>query len=348
MSEPALDASGDMLRETTARVLRNLVTDAARAQMAGGALPLALWSALEELGLPYALLPEDAGGFGAPLAQALSLLAIAGEHALPLPLADAMLARLLLAKAGVEAPQGMLALAPGAEVALDGRGRASGWAWGVPWGRHAAAVVIVCETPGGPVILAAPQSALKIEPGADIAGDPSDTIRFEAVASAPAPFGVLEARAAGAATRALMIAGALGAVTAMTTQYAGERQQFGRAIGKFQAVQQNLAVLAGQSASAAAAADFAADAVAAWGPGLVPAVAAAKLRCGEAAGLGAAIAHQTHGAIGFTREHRLHRYTLRLSAWRDAYGREAEWARYLGRHVLAAGPEGLWPALTAL
>jgi len=348
VTELSPDASGDMLRQTTARALRDLLTDAARAEIAGGAMPKALWSALEEFGLPYALLPEEAGGFGAPLAEALSLLSVAGERALPLPLADTMLARFLLAKAGVAAPPGMLTLAPGGEVVLDGRGRASGWAWSVPWGRHAAAVVIVSETVGGPVIFAAPQFALKVEPGVDIAGDPSDTIRFEAVATAPASFTALEARAAGAATRALMIAGALRAITAMTTQYAEERKQFGRAIGKFQAVQQNLAALAGQSASAAAAADLAAEAVAAWGAGLIPAVAAAKVRCGEAAGVGAAIAHQTHGAIGFTREHRLHHYTLRLSAWRDSYGREAEWARYLGAHLFAAGPEGLWPALTAL
>jgi alkylation response protein AidB-like acyl-CoA dehydrogenase len=348
VTELSPDASGDMLRETTARALRDLLTDRARAELAQGALPQALWSALEELGLPYALLAEEAGGFGAPLAQALSLLTVVGEHALPLPLADTMLARFLLAKAGVEAPQGMLTLAPGAEISLDGRGRASGRAWSAPWGRYAAAVVVVAETAGRPVILAAPQSALKVEPGADIAGDPSDTIRFETIATVPAPFSVLEARAAGAATRALMIAGALRTVTAMTTQYAEERKQFGRAIGKFQAVQQNLAVLAGCSAAAAAVADLAAEAVAAWGPGLVPSVAAAKVRCGEAAGAGAAIAHQTHGAIGFTREHRLHHYTLRLSAWRDAYGREAEWARHLGRHLLAAGPEGLWPAITAL
>ena len=348
MTELSSDASGDMLRETTGRALRDLLTDAARAEIASGAMPQELWSALEELGLPYALLTEEAGGFGAPPAQALSLLVIAGEHALPLPLADTMLARFLLAKAGVEAPPGLLTLAPGAEVVLDSRGRASGRAWNAPWGRHAAAVVAVSETADGPVVLAAPQSALQVEPGADIAGDPSDTIRFEAVPTSRAPFTAQEARAAGAATRALMIAGALSAVTAMTTQYAEERKQFGRAIGKFQAVQQNLAVLAGQSASALAAADLAADAVVAWGPGLVPAVAAAKVRCGEAAGVGAAIAHQTHGAIGFTREHRLHHYTLRLSAWRDQFGREAEWARYLGGHLFAAGPEGLWPALTAI
>ena len=347
---PGAESAGDMLRTATARVLGDLLTDAARETLADGATTQELWSKLEELGLPSALAPEKFGGFGVPVAEALSLLAVAGEYALPLPLADTMLAGFLLGKAGMEAPSGPLTVAPGAELTIDAGGRATGWAWDVPWGQHARSVVIVAETAGRRVIVAVPQSAAKVETGANVAGDPRDTIRFEAavVAIAPAPFSLLDVRAAGAATRALMLAGALRAVTAMTTQYAEERKQFGRAIGKFQAIQQSLAVLAGQSASATAAADMAADAVAAWGQVLAPAVAAAKIRCGEAAGTGAAIAHQVHGAIGFTREHRLHHYTRRLWAWRDEYGREAEWARRLGSHLVAAGPAGLWPAITAI
>ena len=44
---------------------------------------------------------------------------------------------------------------------------------------------------------------------------------------------------------------------------------------------------------------------------------------GEAAGIGAAIAHQMHGAIGFTQEHQLHYLTRRLWSWRDEFGNEA-------------------------
>ena len=62
--------------------------------------------------------------------------------------------------------------------------------------------------------------------------------------------------------RTQQIAGALTRLTEMTTQYAQDRVQFGRPIGKFQAVQQNLAVLAGQTAAAVAGADLAAEAVA--------------------------------------------------------------------------------------
>jgi acyl-CoA dehydrogenase len=342
------ESSGEMLRAATAEALRGMLTDEARATLSGGAIPDNVWSALEEIGLPNALSPEDAGGFGVPTAEALSLLKVAGEYALPLPLADTMLARFLLGKAGVDAPPGVLTVAPGAELTIGSDGRASGRAWNVPWGRHAAAVVVVSQSADGPIILVVPRSSSEVEPRVNIAGDARDTVRFKGVAIMPAPFDALSARAAGAATRSLMMAGALRTVAAMTTQYAEEREQFGRAIGKFQAIQQTLAVLAGQAASAGVAADIAADAVANWGEGLAPAVAAAKIRCGEAAGSCAAIAHQTHGAIGFTREHRLHHYTRRLWAWRDEFGGEAEWARLLGEHFVTAGAAGLWPAIAAV
>src|SRR6185312_13288779 len=107
--------------------------------------------------------------------------------------------------------------------------------------------------------------------------------------------------------------------------YANERVAFERPIGKFQAVQQNLARLAGETAAALAAAGSAADALAqatSIDDALFLEAAAAKIRSAEAAAEGAAIAHQVHGAIGFTQEHVLHRYTLRLLGWRDDFGNE--------------------------
>lgn len=73
--------------------------------------------------------------------------------------------------------------------------------------------------------------------------------------------------------------------------------------------------------------------------------AAAKIRVGEAAGEGAAIAHQVLGAIGFTKEHTLHRFTQRLWAWRDDFGNESFWAVKLGNRVAANGADALWPML---
>src|SRR5207248_10566106 len=125
---------------------------------------------------------------------------------------------------------------------------------------------------------------------------------------------------------------------------------FGRPIGKFQAVQHHLARLAGETAAALAAAGSAADTIAGTGSfddGIFLEAASAKIRCAEAAAEGAAIAHQVHGAIGFTKEHILHRYTLRMLAWRDDFGNESYWAVELGNKIAAGGADEFWPLVAA-
>jgi alkylation response protein AidB-like acyl-CoA dehydrogenase len=99
-------------------------------------------------------------------------------------------------------------------------------------------------------------------------------------------------------------------------------------------------------AAAGSAADAIADAVA-FDEGIFLEAASAKIRVGEAAGAGSAIAHQVLGAIGFTREHTLHRFTRRLWAWRDDFGNESFWAVELGKAVAAKGADELWSMLAA-
>ena len=154
----------------------------------------------------------------------------------------------------------------------------------------------------------------------------------------------------GAAARAMQMTGALQSILERSVAYAKERVAFERPIGGFQAVQHNLARLAGETAAALAAAGSAADAIAtepSFNEAVLLEVASAKIRVGEAAETGSAIAHQVHGAIGFSREHVLHRYTQRLWAWRDDFGPESHWALRLGEQVAARGADALWPALAA-
>src|SRR5689334_16701691 len=78
--------------------------------------------------------------------------------------------------------------------------------------------------------------------------------------------------------------------------------------------------------------------------GTLSAVVAAKAQASDSAGTVAAIAHQLHGAIGTTEEHRPRLTTTRLWSWRDEDGTAAECFAELGRAALgAAGPGGgLW------
>jgi acyl-CoA dehydrogenase len=179
-------------------------------------------------------------------------------------------------------------------------------------------------------ILGGPE--FRLEPDTNLAGEPWDRVD---------PPGLDVMTPMGALVRSVQIAGALEAVLDMTVAYAGERVQFGQPIGRFQAVQQQLAVLAGEAMAAAAATDRAIAE-----PGAAT-IAAAKVRCAEAATAGTAIAHQIHGAIGVTAEHRLQHYTRRLWSWRDDFGSEAAWAIELGRIVAAQGADRFWDASRA-
>ena len=170
--------------------------------------------------------------------------------------------------------------------------------------------------------------------------------RARVIAAAPA--GRMSASALrqyGALVRSAQMAGGLEYLLAQTVRYVSERKQFGRPIASFQAIQHNLALLADHTAAAGIAAMNAFRAADRGDAAFE--IAAAKVRTGEAAGLGAGIAHQCHGAIGFTYEHSLHFVTRRLWSWRAEFGAESHWAAEVGRHVAGRGADQLWPDLTA-
>ncbi|WP_432201255.1 acyl-CoA dehydrogenase family protein [Erythrobacter sp. W53] len=310
------------------------------------------WDALAEFGAPLMLLGEEQGGFGLPVQDAFALVHFAGQFCVPLPLAEAMLGNWALAQAGLPLGEGPLTVAvpqPGDDVHLErreGGWHIAGTVSGVPWGRFADVVLIA----DGHMVRIA-RGLGQIHHDANLADQPRDTLTFDTqlsngmvAESAELTPAIVEA--AGAALCTASIAGALERVLDMAVNYAGEREQFGRPIAKFQAIQQNLARLAGESVAAngalgLAASSFASD-VARSG------IAAAKSRASEAGGDGAAIAHQIFAAIGFTREHRLNHYTRSLWSWREEFGNEAYWNRELGEAAVEAGPAGLWPMITRL
>lgn len=345
-----------ILTETCRKLFSDLFTAEDLGAAEQGRLDEDKWRSLVELGLPFALVPEAAGGVGLTVSEALAIVKIAGEFAVPLPLAETMLANWLIAQCGLDPLDGPLAVAPvnsGDRLQLaraSGNWRLIGTACRVPGGRFAKTVVVVADKEGESHLLLVSPDGYLVDPDSNLAGEPRDLLQFDAVVAPErvAPAGDLTSgkiRAAGAALRCAGLAGAISRVLRMTTEYASERVQFGKPIGKFQAIQQSLAVMAGQAAAAAAAADLAAEALEAGGNLL--AIAAAKVRCGEAAGIVAPIAHQVHGAMGFSSEHSLHFFTKRLWAWREEYGNEAEWSQLIGRRALAAGADGLWPLIVA-
>ncbi len=306
-----------------------------------------LRAAMTEAGLPFALLDEDAGGFGFAPAEALGIVRIAAAYAAPAPVAETMLANYVLDAAGLAPAEGAAVVAWDVLPAKEGRLR--GTLRRLPWGRDLGTVVVL-TTEGWVFRLTSGWSTC---PGSNLAGEPRDDLTFDlslnGLTAAQSRFDADTLLAMSAALRAIAMAGAAEAALTLTVGYVNDRVQFGRPIGKQQAIQQSLAVMASQAAAARAAADLVAEAfpLAQSAPDLFRLKAgAAKLRTGEAAGICAAIAHQAHGAIGITREYRLHRLTRRLWSWRDEYGNEAFWADRIGAAAFARGDGGLWSWLT--
>lgn len=338
--------TGDMLADMTDRLFAKLIDDGAMRAARTGIWPEDAWATAAEQGLPLALV-EGEGGFGLTPAEALPLITLLGRRAVPLPLAETMVANAVLARAGLPTNDGVIALVPAGSgitvEARDGQAHAVGEADRIAWGRHAQALLIEHE---GQIALVT-SGFRTVAQGSNLAGMPRDRIAVDApvqLVPAPGP-SLLEA---GAIARALAMAGALETLVALTVSHASERKQFGRPLSANQAIQHALARLAGEAAAAAAAADLAAEAFAGPDARRSLAIAAARSRIGEAAGIAAGIAHQLHGAIGFTEEHRLHWFTTALWSWRDEFGAAAWWTRRLGKASLAQPASAYWPLITSV
>lgn len=276
-----------------------------------GADHAGVWAEIDASGFLDALVPESAGGAGLSLSDVAPLVQAAGRHALPLPVGDTILARRIFATCGESAPRTPIrvasshaALAAGAAIEAADHG--------------------LFES-GGALYLTALGGRIDDAPPLPIGPAPEGGLR---------PFIAL--------MRAASIAGAAGALLEATVRYANERIQFGRPIGKQQAIQQQLAVMAEQCVAARVAAEIG---FASPLPLRLEAVATAKAVASAAAPRVAAIAHAVHGAIGISEECDIQLLTRRLHHWRLSEGSEAYWEERLGAARLAGtGPSVHWLA----
>lgn len=319
----------DLFSAPFERLLADHCPPAEVRRIEAGGSPAALHAALAESGFLDALVPESEGGAGLAPAEAFPLFVAEGRHALPLPLAHTMLVRAVLANEGRVAPEGMFAIAPQCRVDADGRIGCAG----TPGGLLAEWVAVDRPDAAGWWLLPAAEARRE---GRGIHGSLRADLHWSAlppsaiVSSAPSAW-----RDAGAALTAAQLAGVLERVLALTVDFANQREQFGRSIGKFQAIQHQLAVMAEHVAASRIAAEIGCSGA---GPWPVPLRAAlAKSRTSEAAAWVAATAHAVHGAIGVTAEFDLQLYTRRLHEGRADFGAETHWNRVLGRALLADG-----------
>jgi acyl-CoA dehydrogenase len=292
----------------------------------------ALWRNLEDTGLARLTSSQDAG----PSDAAIVLSGLA-RHAAAVPIAETdLLGAWLADKVGLPVPDtGPLTVATA--DAIETGGRITGTAREVPW--PVGTVVFAARTTGGLHVGLVEDVFVD---GYNLAGEPRGSFTFDiAVGEArKVDVGVAdELTRRGAWARCNQIVGALDAACDLTVAHTGERVQFGRQLSKFQAVQHSLAAMAGEIERARAATALAVAAAADYGfehPATDYAVTVAKVAVGRAVGPVTTIAHQLHGAIGVTIEHRLWLATMRARSWVDDFGTTMRCARRLGRMALAA------------
>jgi acyl-CoA dehydrogenase len=289
----------------------------------GGAHHQTLWQSLDATGFANALVPEAQGGAGLALSDAFGLWRLAGQYALPLPLAETMLARGWLARTGTVAPVQPIVLAR-LNTGADGSVEAA-------CVRHARVAEWVLAVLGQDCRLL-PMDGASAQ-GTGFCLDARLSWAGDAWAKAVRVPGVPDLLTWQAALYAALLSGAMQAVFQRTLQFANEREQFGRAIGKFQAIQHQLSVMAELVAVSSMAARM--GCMASSPEPVLLNAALAKARCSEAAAELAGLSHSIHGAMGFTAEFDLQLYTRRLHAWRQAGGSESHWHDVVGRALLA-------------
>ena len=316
-----------MFAEAIEQILDTHCTPAAVRAIEAGASARPLAAALEEAGFFALLAPEDAGGGGAGWEDFYTVVTLCGARAVPIPLPQTLAARLLVDDVQT-LPAGLLTFAPALLHEADGALRTDH----VPCGRVADHVI---AAQADTLLLLATADAEQM-PGA-VHGSLAVSLRWNAGSGRvlQGPIAAQHLLPLGALLHAALIAGAAGKAFDLTMAYANERSQFGKPIGKFQAIQHQLSLMAEHVAAARMAAQSAFQAgtpVPLW-----TACAVAKSRASEAAQLVAGIAHAVHGAIGITQEYDLQLYTRRLHEWRMQHGSEPYWNRLLGRHWLDCG-----------
>ncbi len=346
---------GVLLLESAARALADAFPDDVLRAGAFRASPPPGWHVVDALGLPLALAGVEAGGFGLDLREALAVVRLSGRLGLPIPLTETMVAHRLAEVARLASPAaGPATIAHAPDLRIEDH--TDGWlvtgsVAHVPWGDAARTLLAVAQHGGRPMIVRLPREGWTTQSGTNLAGLPCDDLTVRAViprsaaAALPSGWDMQAILRAGAAIRAIQIAGAIDTVLRMTLDYLSQRKQFGRPLSQFQVLQHDTARLAEQAVAAAAAADLAVDAFATLDR---LAIATAKARASEAAGQAAALTHQLHGAMGFTQELTLSHFTKLLWSWREEFGAETYWQEMLGEAALAMSADATWTFITAV
>ncbi|PKF90200.1 hypothetical protein CW306_01340 [Bacillus sp. BA3] len=349
----------EMIIESTTKIMEKYSTKDVINKAESGIWAGGLWRKLVDLGVITVAIPEGLGGNGGDFSDALSILHLAGKYSAPIPLAETYIANWLLSGIGEPVTDEILTVFYTKDMQpLQFKKSGNGWivsgkAKNVPWARFAQKLLVFGETTAGPTLSLVKLEKAEIIHGQNLAGEARDVVIFENVFiedckqfEVNQDEQVKKVLYSGALTRCAMMAGALENILNLTINHTSERSQFGRPIHRFQAIQQQLALLAGEVAAASVATNCAVES---YNKGkFSKEIAFAKIRVNEAAGKANQIAHQVLAAIGFTYEHTLHHSTRRLWSWRDEFGTESDWEQIVTEELIKLQKNQLWSMITCV
>ena len=341
-----IDETSQLLADTAEKLFSDHVTKNCIIDAEKGKWPQELWAEVIDNGLNLILVPEELGGVGGNWMNAGILFKATGRYQAPIPLAENIVASYILSLAGISQPENsILTILNGAFIAEEKF--LSGSSPRTPFASHSTHGVVLYKDGSDLKVGLIAIDKNNLEDNNNIALENRGLIdlnKAELIENAIVDCDSNLINQLGALMRSNQMAGALESILIQSVRYANERIQFGRPIGKFQAIQQDLAVLSTHVAASSVAADYACSSMDKGNPDF--AIAVAKSRIDDAVSVGAGIAHQVHGAIGFTYEHGLHFATRRLWAWRAEYGSGSEWSKVLGEKAISNGADKFWPSIT--
>ncbi len=334
------------IEDTAGKILKDMSTKEQRERFEEGEWAASLWQTIQESGLTLLGIEEEKGGVGGDHEDVFSILRLAGKHAAPIPLAEVIFANQFLAAYGGEAEDRLRVVHFLEEESSLDQSRYT--LMNVPYGRYMDQVIVIHREGEQAYYSIADVSTSEIEKNDNLAAEPRDHLTFSHLGEKKKmdiPFKAAEEdyKAFLALSRAAMMTGAMETVLALSIFYSKERQQFGRSLHKFQAVQHHLTAMAGEVAAAyaalaAASASYPSDLGKEY-------IAMAKIELSANANVVAKAAHQLHAGIGMTYEHELHHFTRRLWAWREEAGSETYWSDQLGS-LYQSREETIWESIT--
>ena len=312
-----------------------------------------VWSILNDNGMLAVAISEEAEGAGGDLEDLLNIYRLIGKYAVPIPFVEYTFSNYLLELEKLPVTNNKITYAVNMNEKLDFTDdqKVSGTLSNVPWARHADELVTIAKGNAGDYLVKVSLKDAIVEPNINLACEPRDTVIFNQVevlnqsTKAIAPEKLQKLVEVETAAKIALMSGAIEKINDLTVQYTKEREQFGRPIHRFQLVQEQLALLAGEAVIVRTAVDNMIAAIVE--SRYEDEILLTRIRIDEAVKTVSTAAHQVHGAIGVTHEHNLHQYTRRLWSYRDEGLSQSDWGKIFANKLLQSN-ENLWESLTTV